>query len=97
LETLEKDIWYYHKIAIKGQMISRLPQLPQVREWAESAFSEADGPDLAYVAKGYKDDPAFRDRLLTASRPAKEDVRTAIFRVLREQSIPLDRILLTVS
>ena len=45
------------------------------------------------MAKGYKDDPAFRDRLLTASCPAKEDVRTEIFRVLREQSIPLDRIL----
>ena len=93
LEAQEKDIWYYHKINIRDQMVARFPQLPVVRQWAELAFSEADGPNLEHVAKGYKDDPVFRGRLLNAARPAKEDVRAEIFQVLRKQLIPSDVIL----
>ena len=88
LAILKKDIWYYDKIDIQNELIERFPHVPQVRQWAESAFFEIDGPSLGCIASGYKQDPPIRDRLLRAARPAKANVRAEVFRVLREHSIP---------
>jgi len=88
--TLEEDIWCYDKIVIKNQLIARLPNLPEVHQWAESSFFEIDGPSLSSVAVGYQQDQLIRDRLLKVARPAKMDVRYQIFRVFMEYSIPKD-------
>lgn len=90
LAILAKDVWYYDKIGIQNRLIVSFPHVPKVRQWAESSFSEIDGPHLCCVARGYQQDPLIRDRLLRTARPAKGDVRAEIFRVFREYSIPGD-------
>ena len=90
LAILNKKIWYYHKIAIQDQLITKFPQLPEVRQWAEASFFEIDGPSLASVAMGYEQDSLIHDRLLRAARPAKVNVRAEVFKVFREYSIPKD-------
>lgn len=88
LTILKKDIWYYDKINIQGLLIARFPHVAEVRQWAEAAFLEIDGPSLACVATGYQQDQVIRDRLLRAARPAKANVRAEVFREFREYSIP---------
>ncbi len=90
LSILERDISYYDNIEIVNLLIMRFPNVTQVREWAESSFSEIDGPSLFSVATGYHQDPHIRDRLLRSVRPARGDVRAEVFRVFRENSIPQD-------
>ncbi len=90
LTILKRDIWYYDKINIQGLLIARFPHVPEVRQWAEAAFLEIDGPSLASVATGYQQDQVIRDRLLKAARPAKANVRAEVFREFREYSIPRD-------
>ena len=84
----EKDLWYYHKIELQGLLISTFPHVPELRKLAESSFCEIDGPSLAYVAAGYRQDPPIRERLLKAARPAKADARTELYNVCGEYSIP---------
>ncbi|MDP1989807.1 MAG: NACHT domain-containing protein [Syntrophales bacterium] len=91
LAIQEKDIWYYDKIDIQGLLIATFPHVAKVRQWAESTFSEIDGPSLAHVAAGYQHDQVIRGRLLRAARPAKANVRAEVFREFREYSIPRDR------
>jgi hypothetical protein len=91
LEVLEKDIWYYDKIEIENWLIKNFPQIPKVRQLAESSFVEIDGPALSSVARGYQQDPLIRNRLMRAACPAKADVRREIFRIFREYSIPRDK------
>jgi hypothetical protein len=88
LNILKKDIWYYDKISIQNQLIMKFPHVPEIRQLAESSFSEIDGPSLESIATGYQTDSFMRDRILRAARPAKTNVRNEIFRVFREYSIP---------
>ena len=90
LAILKKDIWYYDKIDIQNQLIGNFPHVPEVRQWTDSSFFEIDGPSLSAVANGYQNDPLIRERLLRTARPAKVDVRTEVFRIFREYSIPKD-------
>ena len=90
LAILENDIWYYNKIGTQNYLIENFPHLPEARQWAEASFFEIDGPSIASVATGYQNDPTFRECLLRSARPAKIDVRSEVFRVFRENSIPTD-------
>lgn len=90
LAILKNDIWYYDKIDIQGLLIARFPHVAEVRQWAEAAFVEIDGPSLSNVATGYQKDPLIRDRLLRSARPVKVNVRAEVFRVFREYSIPIE-------
>ena len=93
LAILENDIWYYDKIGIQNYLIGNFPHLPGTRQWAEASFFEIDGPSIGSVATGYQNDPNIRERLLRSARPAKIDVRSEVFRVFRENSIPKDSVL----
>lgn len=88
LAVLEKDIWVYSKISIQNLLIRKFPQLPEVEQWKQSAFSEIDDTSLYSVAAGFSTDADSRARLLRAARPAREDVRAEVYRVFREYSIP---------
>ena len=91
LPVLEKNLWYYDKKSIQNLLIMNYPDVPLVRQWAESSFSEIEGPSLSCIAVSYQNDPKLRERLLSAARPAKEDVRREVFRILREYSVPTER------
>ena len=92
LTTLEKNIWYYDKMRVQDHIIEKFPKLPIARQWAEASFLEIDGHSIASVAAGYKDDLDMRKRLLKIATPAKRDVRSTVFQVFRENSIPNDSV-----
>ncbi len=93
LSFLAKDIWYYDKVTLKNRLIESFPSIPEVRQWAETVFSEIDSISLSSVAIGYQQDSHFRERLLRVARPAASNVRAEVYRVLRDYSIPKDSVL----
>ena len=86
--ALEKDIWFYDKIDIQGQLIINFPHVQASRCFAEQSFEELDGVPLSSVAIGYQHDASIRVCLLKLAVPAKVNIRLEIYRVLREYTIP---------
>ena len=87
--VLAKDIWYYHKVDFQSRLIEIFPNDDDVREWVEAALNNCDGPSIASIAASHEKNPTIRARLLAAARPAKTNVRSEVFQILREHPIPI--------
>ena len=86
--AIKEDIWYYHKVAFQSELIEIFPNDHQVKEWIATTLNDIDGPSIASIAVSHEKDKIIRLRLLAAACPAKNIVRSEIFKVLREHAIP---------
>lgn len=86
--VLSSDIWYHHKVNFQSKLIEFFPNDDEVREWVDVALKDIDGPSIASIAISHEHDKNIRPRLLSAACPAVTNVRSEVFHVLREHTIP---------